>query len=316
MKDSPKLFDIAKSAQVLRSVGSKNPVRASRRELRSALEDLQRAVENSVTAVVTSDLNVAAHQAADALGQFAHAGSSSRAPRIIDVLATSTDTPAAPHIMPGPHQSAQLLKSNVYSSQAQFPFSQAAPASHERFNYVLTALNSVLMAWIADCAPLARVASATCRRAARNLTWRPAHAAGLAVVLLLALVSITVGHIRTRTSAENLSQPAGPLTTYTADPEDTNDGQLLTVMARPRQTLQEISVLYAGRFDAQLLRQIREVNPEVSDPEHIQAGQLLRIPLPAGKLHKIVETAPDPGAGSGAGSGVLTRSVALLHAMW
>jgi hypothetical protein len=61
---------------------------------------------------------------------------------------------------------------------------------------------------------------------------------------------------------------------YAAEPEDTASGQVLTVVARPEQTLKEISLLYAGHFDLQLLKDICAINPELKDPNHIEAGQL------------------------------------------
>jgi general secretion pathway protein A len=69
-------------------------------------------------------------------------------------------------------------------------------------------------------------------------------------------------------------------TSYSADPQDTEPGQVLTVMVRPEQTLEKLSLLYAGHFDTELLEEIRSLNPELTDPNHLEAGQLIRIPLP------------------------------------
>ncbi len=74
--------------------------------------------------------------------------------------------------------------------------------------------------------------------------------------------------------------------TYSADPQDTESGQLLTVAAQPGQTLQQLSLLYGGHFDSGLLEQIRSLNPQLKDPNHLQAGQLIRIPLPPGTLKR------------------------------
>jgi general secretion pathway protein A len=73
---------------------------------------------------------------------------------------------------------------------------------------------------------------------------------------------------------------------YTADPLETGATQIITVAATPGQTIQDISLSYVGRFDAQLLQQIRALNPEMKDPNHLTAGQLIRLPLPRGSFRK------------------------------
>jgi type II secretory pathway predicted ATPase ExeA len=75
--------------------------------------------------------------------------------------------------------------------------------------------------------------------------------------------------------------------TYSADPRDTEAGKVLTVIARPKQTLENLSLLYAGHFDTELLEEIRSLNPELTDPNHLEAGQLIRIPLPPKTLRKV-----------------------------
>ena len=87
--------------------------------------------------------------------------------------------------------------------------------------------------------------------------------------------------------------------TYAADPVDTASGQMLTVVARPEQTLKEISLLYAGHFDSLLFKDICAINPELKDPNHIEAGQLIRIPLPPRTLRKGFDTADITSASEG-----------------
>jgi general secretion pathway protein A len=72
--------------------------------------------------------------------------------------------------------------------------------------------------------------------------------------------------------------------TYAADPQDTGAGQILTVVTRPGQTLEEICLLYVGHFDVQLWDWIRALNPDLTEVDHLEAGQLIRLPLPAGTL--------------------------------
>jgi type II secretory pathway predicted ATPase ExeA len=78
--------------------------------------------------------------------------------------------------------------------------------------------------------------------------------------------------------------------TYAAEPEDTGSGQVLTVVAKPEQTLEEIGLLYTGHFDPQLVREICALNPELKDLNHLEAGQLIRLPLPPRTLRKVNDT--------------------------
>jgi hypothetical protein len=74
--------------------------------------------------------------------------------------------------------------------------------------------------------------------------------------------------------------------TYTADPQDIGDSQVLTVVVGSHQTLKDLSLLYAGHFDPDQFKEICNLNPELKDPDHLQAGQLIRMPLPPGTLKK------------------------------
>lgn len=82
-----------------------------------------------------------------------------------------------------------------------------------------------------------------------------------------------------------LAAPVAP-PTYSADPQETNSSQIITVAAMPGQTLEQISLLYAGRFDLELLKKISALNPELKDPSHLDPGQLIRLPLPPGSFRK------------------------------
>jgi type II secretory pathway predicted ATPase ExeA len=102
--------------------------------------------------------------------------------------------------------------------------------------------------------------------------------------------------------------------TYSADPQDTDSGQILTVIAKPRQTLKEISLVYLGYFDQHLLEEIHSLNPGLTDPDHIQGGQLIQLPLRPHALTKAIDTTQ---AGSmakvDAPRGLFTKFVALLQ---
>jgi type II secretory pathway predicted ATPase ExeA len=87
--------------------------------------------------------------------------------------------------------------------------------------------------------------------------------------------------------------------TYAAEPEDTGSGQVLTVVAQPQQTLEEIGLLYTGHFDPQLVKDICAINPELKDPTHLEAGQLIRLPLPPKTLRKEIDTSDTTSASQG-----------------
>jgi hypothetical protein len=55
--------------------------------------------------------------------------------------------------------------------------------------------------------------------------------------------------------------------------------RVLTVMAGRQDTVRDLSVRLVGRFDANLLEEIRGLNPDLKDPNHLEDGQLVRIPL-------------------------------------
>ena len=116
-------------------------------------------------------------------------------------------------------------------------------------------------------------------------------------------------------SSSNALAPANPSksTTYSADPEDIGSGQVLTVVARPGQSLKELSLLYVGRFDSDLFEQICSLNPELKDPNHIEAGELIRVPLPPGTLRKTTVT-PEAASAStpGIAAGLLAKIARLL----
>ena len=52
------------------------------------------------------------------------------------------------------------------------------------------------------------------------------------------------------------------------------------VTVEPDQTLQDIAVKYLGEFDLMRLHQIQALNPKLTDPDHIEAGQKIWLPGP------------------------------------
>jgi len=109
---------------------------------------------------------------------------------------------------------------------------------------------------------------------------------------------------------------AGSVATYDADPQDTGSGQVLTVAAGPQQSIKDLSIRYVGHFDDALFEQIRSLNPDLKDPDHLEAGQLIRIPLPSGALRKVNDTAETDkftGSGRSASGNLMARIGALLR---
>jgi general secretion pathway protein A len=114
--------------------------------------------------------------------------------------------------------------------------------------------------------------------------------------------------------AASLNASESMPTSYSADPQDTDSGQILTVIAKPQQTLKDISLVYLGHFDQNLLEQIRSLNPGLTDPDHIQGGQLIQLPL---RPHAMTKTLDTSQMGNTAKNetqrGMFTKLVALLQ---
>ncbi len=107
------------------------------------------------------------------------------------------------------------------------------------------------------------------------------------------------------------AEPSGTPENYDAAPQETENGQVLTVVAGPQQTLENLARRYLGYFDSELSQQIRSLNPDLKDPNHLEAGQLIRIPLPPGAMKKINDTAEGPAPEPS--QSLLTRFTALLR---
>jgi type II secretory pathway predicted ATPase ExeA len=78
---------------------------------------------------------------------------------------------------------------------------------------------------------------------------------------------------------------------YAADPQDTESGQVITVVAGPQQSLKDLTLRYVGHFDDDLSKKIASLNPDLKDPDHLEPGELIRIPLPPGAMKKVNDTA-------------------------
>lgn len=77
----------------------------------------------------------------------------------------------------------------------------------------------------------------------------------------------------TRSAASSSEEPVS-----SAEPALNRPAEPIRITVQPHQTLQDITVQYFGAFTATHLRQIRALNPEIVDPNHIEAGQTIWIP--------------------------------------
>jgi hypothetical protein len=101
--------------------------------------------------------------------------------------------------------------------------------------------------------------------------------AAVAAILLLgsALPSILErsqpAHVKASAASNGLAVPAAVV----------EKGRVLNVMASTDESIEDLSLRYAGNFDEEQLQEIKELNPEVMDFDHLQGGELVKIPLRA-----------------------------------
>jgi len=158
----------------------------------------------------------------------------------------------------------------------------------------------------------------------------PVRSAILALILLSGTLLLAIlgrsesKHVITPAMFDNPSDPLrapipagrseGTTASYDAAPQDTGNGQVLTVVAGPQQTLKDLSLRYVGHFDSDLSKKICSLNPDLKDPDHLEAGQLIRIPLPPGAMRKANDTAEAASPSKPESSeNLFTRFTALLR---
>ena len=115
-----------------------------------------------------------------------------------------------------------------------------------------------------------------------NLTRRLFRVAALVSVLLIgSLLPSILGHLRPNWVKAS-AVVGGPSTaSRSAGGHMSRPVRVLTVMAGRQETLKDLTVRYAGHFDDDLFEEIRKLNPDLKDPDHLEDGQLIRIPLRA-----------------------------------
>ncbi len=83
------------------------------------------------------------------------------------------------------------------------------------------------------------------------------------------------------------SRPAQPMMDPTADQQPhellqtdrENSLSSLAYVVQPKDTLRELCVSTLGRYDKVVLSQIQKLNPELRNPDHLDVGQKIRLPL-------------------------------------
>ena len=79
-------------------------------------------------------------------------------------------------------------------------------------------------------------------------------------------------------AVSNPSPPAGEL--FPAAPHAS------TVSVKPGETLLQICVAGFGRCSPELLQEIRRLNPQMNNPDHIEPGQTIQLPLSVANLQQ------------------------------
>ena len=57
-----------------------------------------------------------------------------------------------------------------------------------------------------------------------------------------------------------------------------DEPKTVKVVVRPGETLQQIALRTLGQDDSQILKQIQQLNPRLTNPDHIEADQQIRLP--------------------------------------
>jgi hypothetical protein len=110
----------------------------------------------------------------------------------------------------------------------------------------------------------------------------------LACILLIGnlLPAILEHAAPSRAKASTVVDLASPRT-YGNHGKTSTPVRVLTVMASRQETIKDISIRYVGHFDHDLFEEICSLNPTLKDPDHLEDGQLIRIPLRPG--HRVTD---------------------------
>jgi hypothetical protein len=93
--------------------------------------------------------------------------------------------------------------------------------------------------------------------------------------------------------AEQAGEPAIPRMEQTSSRQVELNGETATVIVQPHDDLRKICLQYLGAYSARLLNKISKLNPELTDPDHLEIGQ--RIVLPRSPEDKPHDFTSSPG---------------------
>jgi type II secretory pathway predicted ATPase ExeA len=106
----------------------------------------------------------------------------------------------------------------------------------------------------------------------------------MCVLGVFGLMELRSNQPRNLGAEHSLNQSAGPAPTVAGTGDtaiaQSPPGPSFEITVVPDQTLQDIATQYLGGFDSQRLRQIQSLNPNLTDPDFILAGQKIRLPGP------------------------------------
>jgi hypothetical protein len=102
----------------------------------------------------------------------------------------------------------------------------------------------------------------------------------IAAVAAILLLGTTLPSIVERSQPAYVKASAAS-NSSAAPAEAVEKGRILNVMTSRDESIENLSLRYAGHSDDQQLEEIRKLNPEVLDFEHLQGGEVIKIPLPA-----------------------------------
>ena len=83
-----------------------------------------------------------------------------------------------------------------------------------------------------------------------------------------------------RLTGSTTGQPSANIP-LTGEPE--SSVKSFTYVIQPKDTLRDLCVSMLGRYDRNVLSEIRELNPELKNPDLLEVGQEVRLPMPAAK---------------------------------
>lgn len=115
--------------------------------------------------------------------------------------------------------------------------------------------------------------------------WMPKVASGCALLLVLSAALcqhyhwLTRGSVERATSAASFSSPAVPSSFSIPALNSQAPMSMQTMKVTPGQSLTRICVDTLGSCNPELLREIHELNPWLTNPDHIESGQTIRIPI-------------------------------------